>query len=130
MSRNGRSHLLDASAVLALLHREPGWDAVAALLPDSAISSVNWSEVLQKAGSRGLDLSELQRDFLQLGVDVLEFGMEEAADAARLWLEGLTSLALADRACLGTARLRGMIAVTADRAWSGLGLPVSLQIIR
>ena len=122
--------LLDASALLALLHREPGWDAVAALLPTSATSSVNWSEVLQKAGSRDVDVTELGADLRQLGVELLDFGPEEAEAAARLWLAGWTSLSFADRACLATAQVRGWPAVTADREWAALGLPVVIDSIR
>ena len=47
-----RSHLtavLDASALLAYLQDEAGATAVEAVLSESVISSVNWSEVLQKS---------------------------------------------------------------------------------
>jgi ribonuclease VapC len=43
------SYVLDASALLALLQQESGTEIVAAALQDSAISTVNWSEVLQKS---------------------------------------------------------------------------------
>lgn len=130
MSDVPTAYLLDASAILALLHREHGWDAVATILPGSATSAVNWSEVVQKAGSRGVDVDHLSDEFTQLGVDIIDFGLAEADAAARLWLGGQTSLSLADRACLGTAQLRGVAVVTADRAWADLDLPVSVQVIR
>lgn len=40
--------VLDASALLALLQDEPGANRVAGILPESAISSVNLSEVVAK----------------------------------------------------------------------------------
>jgi hypothetical protein len=48
--------VLDASAVLALMNKEPGWDVVAraATNQDSTISSVNYAEVLQKAACLGV----------------------------------------------------------------------------
>ena len=44
-----RSCVLDASALLAMLQGEPGGEAVEELLQTAVISSVNWSEVAQKA---------------------------------------------------------------------------------
>ena len=41
--------VLDASAVLALLQEEPGADEVESLLDGALMSSVNLSEVIQKA---------------------------------------------------------------------------------
>lgn len=43
--------VLDASALLALIKQEPGWDVVAtaAVVEDATVSSVNYSETLQKA---------------------------------------------------------------------------------
>ncbi|MBA3425206.1 MAG: PIN domain-containing protein, partial [Rubrobacter sp.] len=40
--------VLDASALLALLNREPGHEEVARIVPDAAISAVNLSEVAAK----------------------------------------------------------------------------------
>lgn len=39
------SYVLDASALLAVMNREPGMEQVQKLLPESCISSVNFSEV-------------------------------------------------------------------------------------
>jgi PIN domain nuclease of toxin-antitoxin system len=43
--------VIDASALLALFNRKPGWQVVAhvAASSDATISSVNYAEVLQKA---------------------------------------------------------------------------------
>ena len=46
--------VLDASAVLAYLHGEPGAGAVAeALTGTSVVSAVNWAEVLSKFADEG-----------------------------------------------------------------------------
>ena len=47
------SVVLDASAVLALLRQERGWETVAAVIDGSAISAVNYSEVISKMVERG-----------------------------------------------------------------------------
>lgn len=128
--RSPPAYLLDASAILALLHREPGADAVAAILPGSAVSAVNWSEVLHKAGNRGVDLEALDTDFVNLGVDILDFGRAEARETARIWLDGQRTLSLADRACLATAFVHGIGVATADRSWARLDLAVPVTVIR
>jgi predicted nucleic acid-binding protein len=48
--------VLDASALLALIKQEPGWDVVAAAaaVEDATVSSVNYSETLQKAARLGV----------------------------------------------------------------------------
>ena len=48
--------VLDASALLALIKRERGWDVVAtaAAVEDATVSSVNYSETLQKVARLGV----------------------------------------------------------------------------
>ncbi|HEX6405037.1 MAG TPA: hypothetical protein VF003_18055, partial [Pseudonocardiaceae bacterium] len=48
----GVTPVLDASAVLALLYREPGHDRVAGLLGGAVVCAVNWAEVVQGGGCR------------------------------------------------------------------------------
>lgn len=124
------SHILDASAVLAMLHDEAGADAVASLLLSSSISAVNWSEVLHKARAHGLDAEAIDADFASLGVPILPFEHAEARAAAAFWQPRGHSLSLADRACLGTALVHGLTAVTADRSWAERDLGVSVSVIR
>ena len=45
--------VLDASALMAFLHSEPGADKVAKVLGDAVVSAVNFSEVLKKTIGRG-----------------------------------------------------------------------------
>lgn len=45
--------VLDASAVMELLYREPGHERVAGLLADAVVSAVNWIEIVQKLVQRG-----------------------------------------------------------------------------
>ena len=52
------SYVLDASALLAWLHGEPGLEIVEASLNRSVICSVNWAEVLQKIITRGIQEPE------------------------------------------------------------------------
>ena len=122
--------LVDASALLAMLQGEPAADAVAMILANAVVSTVNWSEVLQKARSHGVDVTGLEQELTHLGVTFAAFTTAEASVAADLWHRGARSLALADRACLATARVRGLPVVTADRAWAALDLDIEVQVIR
>ena len=58
--------VLDASALLAVLHGEPGGEAVEELLGTSAISSVNWSEVIQKALEKKTGIEGLREELKPL----------------------------------------------------------------
>jgi len=121
--------VVDASALLAMLQGEPGTDAVAMILATTVVSAVNWSEVLQKARSHGVDVGGLEDDMTHLGVEFAAFTTVEAAVAADLWHRGARALALGDRACLVTAQVRGLPVVTADRAWAALRLDIPVQVI-
>jgi ribonuclease VapC len=123
--------VLDASAVLALLHSEPGADAVEEALEHAAISTVNWSEVCQRSIVRDVDVSDLRADTEALGVQLVPFGVEDAEQVAELWSATRhLGLSLGDRACLGLARRLERPALTADRAWLDLDLGVEIRAIR
>lgn len=95
------SCVLDASALLALLHEEPGADIVEPLLEEAVISSVNWSEVVQKSLSRDVELDGLREDLEALGLVIAPFTVEDAEASALLHGETAeVGLSLADRACL------------------------------
>ena len=71
--------------MLALLHDEPGADAVEAALDGAVMSCVNLSEVLQKAEQHGVDTEGLEFDLQALGVRLHPFDVGSARDAADLW---------------------------------------------
>lgn len=125
--------VLDASAVLALLYREPGHDTVAELLDGAVISTVNWSEVLAKLTQHGVTDHAPAHALLALGAQVLPFGQVDAERAAQLWPVGRAcGLSLGDRACLAVAQAQvDGTAVTADRVWAELAIPdATVQLIR
>lgn len=127
---NEVGYLLDASAVLAMLGREPGGDVVAHVLMAAAVSTVNWSEIRQNGHDHGIDMDETQADLESLGVTFAPFGLDEAAVAAELWHRGAHRLSFADRACLATAKVHGVPTLTADRAWASLDMGVNVRLIR
>jgi ribonuclease VapC len=122
--------VVDASAMLAMLHGEPGADAVAMILATTVVSAVSWAEVVQKTRAHGVAVEGLQEELMHPGVGFVPFTTAEAEVAADVWHRGLRSLSLADRACLATAIVRGLSVVTADRAWSDLPVDVTVKIVR
>lgn len=123
------SEVLDASALLAWLQDEPGADEVS--LEGAIINSVNWSEVLQKAQQKGIDVRDIREELEALGLELRGFGLEEGQKAAELYpLTKAFGLSLGDRACLATAASVSGTAVTTERAWTMAEHGVSVRVIR
>jgi len=123
--------ILDASALLAYLHQETGWESVQSVLPESCIGTVNWSEVAQKIAQKGMDVGAVRNLLEELGLMIVPFSVEQAEIAAQLWEESRRfGLSLADRACLGLAIEHETRVLTADSVWSELALNIEIQQIR
>ena len=109
--------VIDASALLAYLFKEPGSDVVEeALLAGAACSAVNYSEVIQKSRDAGVDWRTAAAVLDAMGLTVVPATPADAVAAAEAWRPG-SGLSLADRFCLATASRLGVLALTADRAW-------------
>lgn len=129
--------VLDASALMALIHGEDGKAAVAAALAGrSAISVVNWAEVLSKVAERGGDPVALELDYRErgfIGQALAIEGMTEADCVQVARLRPVTTrqgLSLADRACLALAGRPGVPALTTDRSWADVEVNAEIQLIR
>ncbi len=124
-------HAIDASAILAVLWDEPGQAKALDLLPNAAISAVNFAEALSKMADRGIDGSDLRNLLSELAIEVVPFDTAQAESTAVLRpLTRPRGLSLGDRACLALAMRAGAAAVTADRSWADLGLAVKIEVIR
>ena len=124
------SFVADASAILALIKRETGWERVAAVTGVSVISTVNLCEVLAKLVLSGASLQTAQASLSVLGLTVVDFTEALAVQTAALALSAVRALSLGDRACLALAAERGLPALTADRAWRDIDLGVEVILIR
>jgi PIN domain nuclease of toxin-antitoxin system len=112
-----------------LLQEEAGADEVERLLDGASMSAVNLSEVIQKSEQHGVDTEGLEYDLEALGIEFRGFDVEMARLAAEVWTEG-SGLSLGDRACLALAKLMGSTAITSDRRWTRMELPVGVRLLR
>ncbi|HWS27723.1 MAG TPA: type II toxin-antitoxin system VapC family toxin [Xanthomonadales bacterium] len=123
--------VLDASALLAYLFAETGHATVAAVIDACCLSSVNLAEVLSRFARDGHNPELVHHQIAGSGIEIVPFLGEDAALAAGLVpLTQSFGLSLGDRACLALALRRNVTALTADRVWAELDLPIAIKVIR
>ncbi|MGA2792752.1 MAG: type II toxin-antitoxin system VapC family toxin [Roseiarcus sp.] len=123
--------VLDASALLCLLHRENGADRVAEALPQSVISAVNLSEAIAKLAEAGLSGEHIAAAMEALQLAIVSFDEEQAQLAGLLRPKTKRAgLSFGDRACLALGQKRGAIVLTCDNAWSNLVLDIAVEQLR
>lgn len=125
-------NVFDASAIMALLDKEPGSEEITRFLESSLVSTVNLAEVLQKAEHRGMPRASVRALIENAEIGIVPFDDDMAQMTAELWTTTRRrGLSLADRACLAlTAAVNG-IAVTTDTGWAGLDIDgVNIHVVR
>jgi PIN domain nuclease of toxin-antitoxin system len=129
--------LLDASAVIAFVRKEPGGELVLARVAneEALISTVNLTEVKGKLVGAGLFTpaqvnSELE--VLTALIEPIPYSLEHAELAAWWYArKNPYNLSLGDCACLGTAEALGAEVMSAEQSWVKLpNLRVKVSLIR
>ena len=124
--------ILDASALLTLLHEEPGHEQVEKALPHSIMSTVNVSEVIAVLTGIGISFEDAESMAFEFVTEIVSFDAKQACEAAFLRKETKPyGLSFGDRACLALARLQNAVALTADKTWGKLKLEdTDIHVIR
>ena len=124
--------VLDASAMLAMLNREPGSEKLTPeMLSNAAGSMVNLAEVHTKLVSRGGDPEEAWEDTLSSIQEPVPFTEEQARIAGGLVAQTRAlGLSLGDRACLALGLILKAPVYTTDKSWKNLQLGVRIHLIR
>lgn len=120
--------IFDASALLALIHQEPGAEIVAPLLKSSVMSTINIAEclnVLQRTGVNTKESVLLINDIIPL---IIPFDLEQAELQSEIQHK---SLSLGDRSCIALGIKLQAPVYTADKMWASLKLnDVEIRLIR
>jgi PIN domain nuclease of toxin-antitoxin system len=125
------SVVLDTSALLACLNREPGSEVVVGIIEQALVSAVNLAEAVAVLVRRGAPKDRAVEILELWAFTVVDFDRSAAHAAGGLIADTeRQGLSLGDRACLALARTRNLPAFTADRAWRDLDIGVQIQFIR
>ena len=124
--------MLDASALLAVLNREPGADKLTPeLLSTATGSTVNLAEVHSKLVSRGLTPKDAWEATLSPIREATPFTAEHAeATGSLVAATRALGLSLGDRACLALGIALKAPVYTADKSWKRLQLGIPIHVIR
>ncbi|WEX07693.1 type II toxin-antitoxin system VapC family toxin [Chelativorans sp. AA-79] len=124
-------HVIDTSAILAIIFGEPGLEKAARLARGGIISSVTLAEIVSKCAERSVPV-QIALDYVRhSNVEVAGFSQDLAILAGQLYAKAPKGrLSLGDRACIATAVRLGGIAVTADRIWADLDIDCKIELIR
>lgn len=110
--------ILDASAILALLNQEKGYELVEKHLLEALMSTVNISEVVAVLTEAGVPQREAEGLVSELIKEKVDFDEEQAYIAASFRKSTRAyGLSLGDRACLALGKVRNLPVLTADKSW-------------
>lgn len=122
--------VLDASAVLTLVHDEPGGDLVLDELK-ARLGAADLAEVIGKLVDADVNVRWVRELLAAAGVAIEPVSAQdpELAGALRA-IPGGRALSLGGRCCLAlTARSAPADVLTADRAWADLDLPITVRLL-
>jgi len=126
--------VLDASALIAFLRKEPGHEQVAKVITSpsiSVISAINLAEVFGKMVEYGKPLDDVEYQVSRLRVPAIHFDVEQARIVASLWKTTReVGLSLGDLVCIALALRVEAPALTTAGDWAKCKLDVKIVKIR
>lgn len=126
-----RSTVFDASALICLVRKEPGWERVVSFGLHALVSAVNLVEVVYGLKKYGMPVDATDAAIRPVVGRIVPFNDQHAYLAAAI--HGQTqkkNVSLADCACLALGMSEKAVVVTADKEWQKLGLDVKIMQIR
>jgi ribonuclease VapC len=124
-----RKIVLDTSALLMVLGREPGSEPVEPLLSQAVMSAVNLAEVTAVLSRRGLSSTSVLADIHKIVTEIRPFDAEQARLTVALDEKTKGELSLAACACLALGVSTGYAVFTAVPAWADLNLGVQIEVL-
>jgi PIN domain nuclease of toxin-antitoxin system len=124
--------LFDASALLALIKKEPGYKQLEDLLASSCISAVNLSEVVSVLMRVGIPQNKIEEIVTEIIPEIIPFTYRTGLVTGNLIAKTKEfGLSLGDRACIATGIVENMVIYTTDKIWQKLQLDnLTIVIIR
>jgi ribonuclease VapC len=122
--------VLDASAIIAFLNREPGHEAVADMLAAGAgVCTPNIAEAIDVLARHGLTATQAVDAIEALPITIVDADLDLAKRVGAL--EQPTrrlGLSLGDRFCLALAAREKLPALTTDQDWSQAGSLAGVEV--
>lgn len=123
--------VLDASAVLAFLLREPGGEFMEKRMDGGTMTSANLAEVVSRLVDTGLSPEAAEETAFELQCEIVPVDAPVGVRAGALRHKTRRfGLSLGDRICLAYAERVGLPVLTSDRAWKNLDIGVDVRLIR
>ncbi len=138
MVASDRRVVLDASAILAWMLKETGFQVIDRLMPVAVAPASAMTESLYRARQRGhrMEISEAFHHLISYGLQVEGVYEADSVRAAELiWQSRETvgvveSLSLGDGLCIAVAERLNLVITGSDRYWETLDLAVPFHNFR
>jgi len=131
ISTRSKKVLLDTSAIIALLKKEPGYETLEEVIANSSISIINLSElvsVLTRSGIAENEIDEIIKDIIP---EVTPFNEDIAINTGKLIKQTKDfGLSFGDRACIATGIYYNMPVYTTDKVWKDLRTLAKVIVVR
>lgn len=123
--------VLDASAVIAVLRAEAGFENILPYLRGALISSVNVAEILCLSRSRGSKPEQDDYALKQMLLERVAFDNEQAHLVASIFTKTSGgNMGFADRACIALGLQHQLPVITGDREWLKYDVGVEIKLFR
>lgn len=124
--------VLDASALIAYIRKEPGAESIIDLLPYAVMSAVNYAEVTTVLSKLEMTSDIIENILKNIISHIMPFDQSQALVTGTLQRQTKTKgLSLGDRACIALGIHLQAPIYTADKVWADLDLEqADIRLIR